>query len=156
MRIPDELWLPLSARAAADGTTVTELVIADMRERIRTPPGHELTFSQRPEAAGWLKANCPAWRAWAAAIGAVIAGLASEAYIEEYLGVALWLALARHPDDRAQQQRLIAGFLLLLAATATAGDWQERYLDSRALFRAITGALEQLPPPATPGRQAAE
>jgi hypothetical protein len=152
MRIADELWLPQVAKALADGTTVTELVTADMRERIRTPPDRELTFGRWPQAPAWLQANCPAWRAWAAAIGAVIAGLASEAYIEEYLGVALWLALTRQPDDRSQQQRLIAGFLLLLASTAAAGDWQERYLDSRALLRAVTGTLEQLPPPAATPR----
>jgi monoamine oxidase len=55
--------------------------------------------------------------------------------------VALWLAITRHPADQAQQQQVVAGFLLGRRARS------RRAADSRALLKAITATpSEHLPP----------
>jgi hypothetical protein len=143
MRVADDVWLPAIAKTVAEGTTVTEVITASLRDYTSTPPSHRFTFAEWPEARPWLDTSYPEWRKAAVALADVTAGLADE----EYAGVALWLAITRHPADRAQQQRVIAGFLLGRASTVTRGGWRDRYRDSRALLQAITAALsEHLPP----------
>lgn len=142
MRVADEVWLPAIAKAVADGTTVTDVVTASLRDYVRKPPSHRFTFAEWPDARPWLDAHYPGWREAAVALADVTAGFADE----EYAGIALWLAMTRHPADPAQQQRVIAGLLLGRADTVTRGGWRKRYTDSRALLRAITGVLsEHLP-----------
>jgi hypothetical protein len=147
LRAAPEVWYPAHARTLIEDTDVTKVLVAALLEYGRTPPSRELSFAQWPEAPAWLEASYPAWRQCAAAIEEATAGLAGE----EYIAVALWLAMSRNPGDRKQQQGDVAGFLVLRAATVTAGGWQERYLDSSALFRAISEVLESyLPPVAAP------
>ncbi|MFI5062772.1 MAG: hypothetical protein ACHP9Z_02160 [Streptosporangiales bacterium] len=142
LRSPDEVWLPALARAAAEGETVTDVINDRLREYGSTPPSHRFTFAEWPDARPWLDAQFPAWSAAAQALVDVTAGLVDQ----EYAGVALWLALTRHPADQAQQQRVMAGFLLGRANTVEDGGWRDRYADSRALLRAITEVLsEHLP-----------
>ncbi len=141
VRSGDDIWLPVLAKALAEATTATDVVNAGLREYISTPP--DLTFSEWPEAPQWLEGNCPGWRKTAAAVRDVTADLADE----EYLGVALWLAVTRHrPADQAPQ-RLVAGFLLLRANLVTEGGWRDRYPDSDALLRAINAVLSEHPLP---------
>lgn len=141
MRVTDEVWLPAIAKAVAEGTTVTEVITASLRDYTSAPASRRFRFAEWPEARPWLDTHYPEWRKAAAALADVTAGLADE----EYAGVALWLAITRHPADRTQQQRVVAGFLLGRASTE--GDWRDRYTDSRALLQAITATLgEHLPP----------
>jgi hypothetical protein len=142
LRSPDEVWLPALAKAAAEGTTVTDVVNASLRRYTRSPAARAFTFSEWPEAAEWLDDSYPAWRECAVALIEATAAVADE----EYMGVALWLAITRHPADLAQQQRVVTGFLLGRASAVTRGGWRDQYADSRALLRAISTVLgEYLP-----------
>jgi len=101
-----------------------------------------LTFSEYPDALPWLEANCPTWRDYAAAIGNVTAGAASE----EYAAVALWLAETQTPDNPLQQRRIIATHLIRRLAAATDCRWPSQHKDLGSLLKAIDGVLrESLP-----------
>ena len=146
VRVADEVWLPAIAKATAEETTVTDVVTASLREYTSTPPKRGFTFAAWPEAQPWLDAEFPAWRLAARSLADVTAGLVDE----EYAGVALWLAITRHPADQAQQQRVVAGFIVGRANSVAEGGWRDQYPDSRALLRAITAVLsEHLPHRAT-------
>jgi hypothetical protein len=139
LRVADDVWLPALANAVADDTSLTEVITADLRRYNSRKPRHRFTFSEWPEALPWLEASYPGWRDLAAAITDLSAGFADE----EYAGVAVWLAMTRHPADRTQQQRVIAGFLLGRANTVSRGGWPDRYKNSAALLAAITAELEE-------------
>ena len=139
IRSPDDVWLPAIAKAEAEGTTVTDVVNATLRRYARKAAARPFTFDEWPEAEEWLEAAWPTWRECAAALTDATAGLGGE----EYIGVALWLAITRHPADPVQQQRVVAGFLLGLATEVRRGGWRDRYADSRALLAAITSVLAE-------------
>lgn len=151
LRFPPERWYPAHARTLIEGATVTDVVGERLDEYGRMPPSRELTFAEWPEALPWLEGSYPAWRQCAAEIGEVTAGLAGE----EYIGVALWRALTHSPADRRQQQALVAGFLVLRAAVVTAGGWQGDFLNSSALFQAVSNVLTRCLPSAVPAAEPA-
>jgi hypothetical protein len=151
-RAAPEVWYTAHARTLIEDTDVTAVLVASLLEYIRTPLSRELSYAQWPEAPAWLEANYPRWRQCAAAIEETTAGLAGD----EYIAVALWLAMTRNPGDRKLQQGDVAGCLLLRAASVTAGGWQERYFDAGALFRAVCDVLESHLPPAGTLREAGQ
>lgn len=142
LRVADDVWLPALAKAVAENRSLTD-VIVDCLERYNSArPAHRFTFGEWPEALPWLSTHFPGWRDLAAGIADLSAGFAND----EYAGVAIWLAMTRHPGDRTQQQRVIAGFLLGRASDVRHGGWRDRYANSAALLQVISALLdEQLP-----------
>jgi hypothetical protein len=138
IRANDDVWLPALAASIAENRSVTDVIVDRLREYIAERYRHAFKFSEYPEALPWLEANYPQWANLAAELIEATAGLADD----EYMGVAIWLALTRHPADVAQQHRVITGFLLGRAATVRRGGWKNRYADSRALTAKIRSILK--------------
>lgn len=108
-RIPDETWLPALARAEVLSDTGTDAVDAGLRWYAGTPlpAAYELDFGNWPQARAWAAENAPLLRKLGTALKSELTGIP-----RDWLAVAAWLAVTRHPGDRDQQQRILAGHVL--------------------------------------------
>jgi hypothetical protein len=140
LRAPDEVWLPALARAEAEGITLTDAMVAFLREYGvgQLPGSRAFTFSNWPEAAGWIERH-------AAALGRLGQELAEAAVAvpAESLAISAWLASTHHQNDPAQQRRVVTGHVLRRALDVKRGGWRDRYRDTRHLSETVQGLLER-------------
>jgi hypothetical protein len=140
LRAPDEVWLPALARAEAEGTTLTDAMVAFLRDygAGHLPNARAFGFANWPEAAGWSEDHADALSELGRELDA--AGVPAPA---EWLAVAAWLASTHHQNDAGQQKRVITGHILRRAMEVTRGGWRDRYRDSRHLSETVQTILER-------------
>lgn len=149
-RIPDEVWLPAVAKAELEGRSASDAMTDALRRWALEPEpaSYGLTFANWPEAPAFLEseANC---NAFAEMDGELSDTLAWPRSNTEYLTVATWHAVTRHPGDPQQQARVIAGHVL--RKVLPEGLWADRYRDARHLTETVIAILARhLPLPVTP------
>jgi hypothetical protein len=138
LRVADDIWLPALAKAVAEGRTLTDVIEGSLRRynAKAVPPDHQFKFANWPDVSPWLDERMGAFNALDGEISDVLGR-----DDPEYLAVATWLAVTRHPSDTSQQQRVLTGFLLSPALDDTKGAWRNRYRDSRHLAEVILEVL---------------
>jgi hypothetical protein len=140
LRASDDVWLPALARAEAEGTTLTDALVAFLRDYGGGPlPGaRTFSFANWPEAAKWAEGH-------ATALGELGQELDTAAVPApaEWLAIAAWLGSTHHQNDPAQQKRVITGHILRRATEVTRGGWRQRYRDSRHLSETVQAILER-------------
>jgi hypothetical protein len=140
LRAPDEVWLPALARAEAEGITLTDAMIAFLREygAGQLPGARVFTFSNWPEAAGWSERHPTALAELGRELDEAAVPLPAES-----LAIAAWLAATHHQNDPAQQRRVITGHILRRAMDVKRGGWRERYRDTRHLSETVRALLDR-------------
>lgn len=140
VRIPDEDWFPLVAKAEMEGRTASDALAESARRYVADAPltGYEFTFANWPEARAWADTH-------AAVLGALNEEIdAATGFLPpQWLAIAAWLGSTHHEGDPAQQKRVITGHILRRAMEVTSGGWRDRYRDSRHLSETVQAILEQ-------------
>jgi hypothetical protein len=137
-RIPDEVWLPVVAKAEMEGRNASEAMTEALRKYVAEPPApaYEFTFENWPDAETWRRGRTAALDRLSAELDA-----ASVTLPDEWLAVAAWLASTHHEGDPAQQKRVITGHILGLVTSQPDSAWRGRYRDSRHLSETVQAIL---------------
>lgn len=142
VRIPDEDWFPLVAKAEMEGRTASDALAESARRYVAdaAATGYEFTYANWPDAGAWAPAHFTALTALGEELNAATGFLPLQ-----WLAIAAWLGTTHHEGDPAQQKRVITGHILRRAQAAehAPGGWRDRYRDSRHLSETVQAILER-------------
>lgn len=138
LRIADDVWLPALAKAEAEGRTLTSVIDAFVRDYSESALGeaYDFTLANWPAAGAWGKEHAGSLAALHKSLmeaGIVLPG--------EWLTVAAWLAVDRHPGDPGQQKRILAGHVVGRYTSVPDGAVKAGFRDGRQIAETVLAIL---------------